>query len=228
MLRTASNTPRVTAQRVLALAALGAIVAVVPVLGLAAPAQAHNYLVSSTPAAGETLTELPEEFSITTNEALLDLGGEGAGFALEVIDADGLYYGDGCTTVAGDTMSVPAAIGAAGDYSVIWQVVTADGHTVSDEFTFTWAPTGASVASEGSTEPQRCDTAGEGTTTDDPAVEPTEGSTEPGAATGDTDGDSTTAPAVNVGDVLWIGGTVVVVGLAIGITLLVTGRKKKK
>ena len=213
MLRTASNTPRVTAQRVLALAALGAIVAVVPVLGLAAPAQAHNYLVSSTPAAGETLSELPEEFSITTNEALLDLGGEGAGFALEVIDADGLYYGDGCVAVSDASMSSVAAIGDAGEYTVLWQVVSADGHPVSGEYAFTWDPTDASVASTGSAAAPVC-----GTEPDDSATaSPPE----------DTDGSAAAVADADLGDVIWIGGAIVAVVLAIGVTLFVTGRRKK-
>ena len=194
------------------LAAAGVLLAAGPVLGLASPAQAHNYLVDSTPASGETLTELPETFSITTNEALLDLGGQGAGFALEVVDSDGLYYGDGCVTVEGATMSVAPAIGAAGDYTVVWQGVSADGHTISAEFPFVWAPTDPSVATEGSATPVTCATA-KGDTAPQPADTP--------AATPETPTDA------NLSDVLWIGGSVVLVGLAVGITLLVSGRKKK-
>jgi methionine-rich copper-binding protein CopC len=35
------------------------------VLGLAGPAQAHNYLIASTPEVGGTLTALPKAFEIT-------------------------------------------------------------------------------------------------------------------------------------------------------------------
>jgi methionine-rich copper-binding protein CopC len=139
-----------SAFRVAALVALGALVVVAPVLGAAAPAQAHNYLVSSTPAAGQTLTELPERFEVTTNGPLLTLGGSTGGFALQVKDAEGRFYGDGCVTVEGPTMSTAAALGAAGTYTVIWQVVSSDGHTVSDEFTFDWAPAAGQTASTGS------------------------------------------------------------------------------
>ena len=110
------------------------------VLGTAAPAQAHNFLVSSTPAAGELVTTLPEAISVTTNGPLLDLSGTGAGFAIQVTDAAGTFYGDGCLTVSGASLSTPAALGAAGTYRVVWQVVSEDGHTVSDEFTFEWSP----------------------------------------------------------------------------------------
>ena len=199
-------------RRVLSLAGVGGLVLAGSVLGLAAPAQAHDYLVGSTPEAGSTVTQLPETFSITTNEALLDLGGQGAGFALEVVDSDGLYYGDGCVTVAGATMSVAPAIGAAGDYTVVWQGVSADGHTISAEFPFVWAPTDPSVATEGSSTPVTCATA-EGDTAPAPANTP--------AATPEAPTDA------DLSDVLWIGGSVVLVGVVVGVTLLVSGRKKK-
>lgn len=108
----------------------------------AAPAWAHSYLVDSTPAEGAVLTELPAEFSVTANETLLDLGGQGV-FALQIRDADGRYYGDGCVEVVNATMSAAAAIGPSGDYTMLWQVVSADGHPVSGEIPFSWeAPEG--------------------------------------------------------------------------------------
>ena len=130
--------------------------AVVAVLATAGPASAHNYLVSSTPEAGETLTALPEHFSVTTNEPLLDLGGDGSGFGIEIIDAAGLYYGDGCVTVEGPSVYTLAELGEAGTYRLVYQVVSADGHTVSDEFTFDWAPGAEFAASAGSATPGDC------------------------------------------------------------------------
>lgn len=197
--------------RTLALAVVGVLVAAVPVLGLAVPAEAHNYLLKSTPAAESTITELPAQFTITTNEPLLNLDGAGAGFALQVIDANGLYYGDGCLTVADATLTGAAAIGAAGLYTVRWQVVSADGHTVSDEFTFTWAPTDSnaeSAASAGSKAPGTCGGASGGAAPLPQAAAP--------SATADAD----------LGDVLWIGGAVVGVGIAIAVTMILTTRKR--
>lgn len=199
-----------SALRVSALVALGALVVVVPVLGAAAPAQAHNYLVSSTPSAGQTLTELPKQFEITTNGPLLTLGGSTGGFAFEVKDAAGKFYGDGCVTVEGATMSTTAALGAAGTYTVIWQVVSSDGHTVSDEYTFSWAPAEGQTLSDGSTKAPDCN----------------------GTAGGQAPDPDASAPAspdqkVDLGNVLWIGGAVIAVGLAAGVTLLVVGRRNK-
>ena len=195
--------------RLAALAAVGALVAVLPVLGLAAPAQAHNYLVSSTPEDGATLTELPEDFSVTTNDQLLDLVGDGTGFGLQIVDDAGRYYGDGCFTISDATLSVPAALGKPGDYTFIWQVVSADGHPVSDEFDFTWAPSGDFAASEGASAPPVC-----------------------GEEAGTGDGSAAPVPeqqeeSFDASSLLWIGGTVLAVLVAVGITLLLVKPRKK-
>ncbi|MCU1525689.1 MAG: copper resistance protein CopC [Microbacteriaceae bacterium] len=195
-------------------AAFAALVATVSVLGLAAPAQAHNYLVASTPAAGSVLTELPPEFSVTTNDVLLNIGGNGAGFALQVKDAAGLYYGDGCVAIDGPSISTAAALGAPGTYTIVWQVISTDGHTVSDRFDFTWKPTaGDAKVSKGSTTAPDC-----------------HGTLKPNSST-QPDSSSPTTPAVSeetLSTVLWIGGAVLVVGVAVVVTLLVTSRKKKR
>ena len=134
-------------------AALGAAV---PIVGVAAPAQAHDYLVSSTPKAGETLTTLPKAFTITTNDVLLNIDGTGAGFGLQVTDSVGKHYGDGCVAIEGTSMSTAAALGTAGAYTVTWQAVSTDGHTVSDSFGFIWQPPAAFTPSVGSTKAPDC------------------------------------------------------------------------
>ena len=126
---------------------LGAAVAVGAVLGLAAPAQAHDYIASSTPAEGETLTALPADFSVTASATLLDLTGDGSGFGLQVTDAAGRFYGDGCVSIVDSTVSTPAALGEAGDYTLVWQFVSSDGHPTSGTIAFTWAPPADAVAS---------------------------------------------------------------------------------
>jgi methionine-rich copper-binding protein CopC len=204
---------RASALSVLAALTLGLSV------GVAAPASAHNYLVESTPAEGETLTALPEQFIITTNDELLNLGGDAGGFALQVQDADGLFYGDGCVVVDGPSMTAAAALGSAGDYLLTWQVVSIDGHTVSGQIPFAWAPTDSSEESEGSVTAPVC-----GETVEDgaPEPEPTPGADEqaaPPTTAEEQPGDST--------DLLWIGGAIAAVVIAAGVTMLVLGRKKK-
>jgi len=185
---------------------VSAAVVVVPVLGLAAPAQAHNYLVSSTPAEGSTLTELPQEFSVTTNGPLLSIEGSVAGFALEVKDADGLYYGDGCVTVDGATLAEAAApLGSAGDYTMLWQLVSTDGHTVSGSVNFRWEPAEGAETAVGAASPATC---GNG---DAPPV---------------ASGPQETRANADLGDVLWIGGAIGAVLVAGLVTFLVVTRKR--
>jgi methionine-rich copper-binding protein CopC len=186
---------------------------------IALPAQAHNVLAASTPAADSTIDVVPEAFSVTTNDALLDLSGDGNGFAIQVIDAAGAYYGDGCAVVAGATLSMGATLGEAGPYRFLWQVVSADGHTVSGEFAFTWAPAADAEISPGSPTPPVCgepvvEETPTPTPTPEPSVEPTEQPIDDEASSG-----SDTSAA------LGIGGAVVAVLLAGGIVWLVIRRR---
>jgi copper resistance protein C len=178
------------------------------VLGFVAPAQAHNYLVSSTPGDGATLTELPTHFSVTTNEALLDLKGDGTGSGIEIMDADGLYYGDGCVTVEGPSVFSTPAIGKPGTYTMIWQVISADGHPVSDKLTFTWAPTGDYTETVGTKLPGDCN--GLYLRNGDKAAA----------------GTATATTTVPLSDVLWIGGALAAIVLAGIVTFLLVRPKR--
>jgi copper resistance protein C len=196
-------------QRVL----LGAAVAAAAILAIGAPAQAHNYVVSTIPEEGAVLTELPAQFSVTTNDNLLDLGGKGHGFVMQIRGADGAYYGDGCVTVSGPAISTDAALGEPGDYTIAWQLVSTDGHSASGEIPFTWQPASATeVVSAGSKTAPDC----HGTQT----------ANSPGAA--DTPAAPPVPAAVPLSNVLWIGGAIVLVGLAVLVTLLIVGRRTKE
>lgn len=163
--------------------------------GAAAPAQAHSFLVSSTPAEGSTLTSLPDAFEVRMNEDLLDLVGDGTGFGIRIVDAEGRYYGDGTLTIDGPTLSTPAVLGAAGEYEFVYQVVSADGHPVSDEFTFEWAPPADFVPSEGQDAPP-----GGTDASPEPAVDD--------------------AAPLDLSAVFWVGGAILAVLIAVGVTLL--------
>jgi methionine-rich copper-binding protein CopC len=197
-------------RRILALSVGGVLVSA-SVLGIAAPAFAHNFLVSSDPAAGETLTKLPSKFIITTNEGLLDLSGHGAGFAFDVEDANHRFYGNGCVTVTGPSMSIAPVIGPAGTYRVIWQIVSADGHIVSNQYSFTWAPKGAFTPAVGTSHPQDCNGRSGGTAPPDPNLGT----------------DTTRQPTANLGLVLGIGGGVVGLGVVLTLVILLAGRRRR-
>ena len=190
---------------------LAGLVAVVSLLATASPAFAHNFYVSSTPSENEVLTTLPEEFIVTTNDNLLDLGGAGGGFIMQVTGPDGLYYGDGCVTVSGPSVSMAAALGPAGDYTLTWQAISADGHTISGEIPFQWSPAAAATPpSTGAAAPPVCDTAaGDG-----------------GAEAVNSPAPVPDAAGSSMSDALWIGGGVLAVAIAVVATLLLLRPRK--
>jgi len=189
----------------LALALAAAAVAVI-----AGPASAHNQIVSSTPEPDQVLTALPSRFEIDTNSTLLDIGGTGRGFAFEIQDAAGKYYETGCVSIVDDSMFTDARLGAPGRYAVIYQLVSSDGHTVSGRIPFTWAPSGSAVVTKGVSTPPGCNGAA--------------GPAKPDASGGGSEG--TRDATVPLADILWIGGIIVAVALAVIITVMVMTRRR--
>jgi len=130
---------------VVPLAALIALAAVLP----ASAASAHSALVESSPAAESTVTAELAEVTLTFNEEVLDLGGAGSSSTVEVTDAAGLHYEAGCAASDVRTVALPVALGAAGEYTVAFSVVSADGHRVEDAFAFTYQPPAGAAAASG-------------------------------------------------------------------------------
>ena len=99
-------------------------------------AAVHTRLESSVPAAGEVVSTAPERFELRfsgpVNHALSSLvlvipSGDSVSLALETaVDDERMLVG-----------SVPELAG--GEYLVVWKTVSADGHPVSGEFSFTYA-----------------------------------------------------------------------------------------
>ena len=104
----------------------------------AAPAFAHAALTGTSPENGASATDVTS-ISLTANEELLDLG-NGEGFVFAVSDAAGQFYGDGCVVVDGTTASMPVHLGNAGEYTVAYRVVSADGHPIEGSWVFTYSP----------------------------------------------------------------------------------------
>jgi methionine-rich copper-binding protein CopC len=131
-------------------------------LGLTAqsPSFGHNAVLETTPAAGETISVSPVDIRIRTNDTLLDLGGTAAGFAIIVQDQAGLHFGDGCVSVGETDFSTQAELGAAGEYRVTYQFVSADGHGLSDSFSFDFAPDASHTPASGSAQAPQCAGAG--------------------------------------------------------------------
>lgn len=130
---------RNTLRRVLA----GAVVvaaAITAALGGATAASAHDSLVSSNPAAGDSVASL-SEVSLDFSANLLGYDG---GNIVIVLGPDGRHYESDCVALAGPTLTLPVALGAPGDYTVEWRAVSSDGHPVSGVIPFTY--TGASTS----------------------------------------------------------------------------------
>lgn len=110
------------------------------------PAFGHASTVSLSPEKGST-ANVVDAVSFTGNEELLDLG-NGAGFVFAVTDANGHFYGDGCVTIDDRTASMPVVLGEGGEYTVVYRVVSADGHPIEGSWSFTYAPTANSPVGE--------------------------------------------------------------------------------
>ncbi len=99
------------------------------------PAAAHDALIDSSPAADSTVDTLPEELTLTFSAALI--GGDGS-TEIVVTDAAGESVTDGPAALDGALVTQPLVAEAdAGEYHVLWKVVSSDGHPTSGEFAFT-------------------------------------------------------------------------------------------
>ena len=167
-------------------------------------ASAHDALVSSSPAADESVETVPSELTLTFSAKLID-GGEGA-TEVVVTAPDGSSITDGAATVDGAVVTQPLqGSGPAGEYHVIWKVVSSDGHPTSGEYSFTvTVGDDATPTAEPTVAP----------TTAAPTAEQTaapEATTTPAADSGDTAGGSPwiwvlaiVAVLVVAGVVIWI------------------------
>jgi methionine-rich copper-binding protein CopC len=131
----------------LAVLALGLLTGAV--VGGAESASAHDYLVSTSPAADSTVTEALTEVSLTFNEP--PLADASAAIAIEVHDPSGANVASGEVSIVNSTLSIAVAPTVSGAYTVLWQNVSADGHAVSGEFGFEYAGPAAGGQADGST-----------------------------------------------------------------------------
>lgn len=111
----------------------GIVVAFAAVLAVAAPASAHDELLSSTPETGQRLTEAPTQVTLTFSADVLDTGA-----AVIVADAEGHDWAATEPVLDGPTVTVELQpdMPAAG-YEVRWRVVSSDGHPIAGTVPFT-------------------------------------------------------------------------------------------
>lgn len=120
--------------RTLLVAAIAAAFALIGAVAAAPPALAHDELVSTDPAADTTMAELPAELTLTFSSEIAD--DEGAN-VVEVTDETGADLTDGALSVRDNILTQPLSGPASGAVTVLWKVVSSDGHPISGEFSFT-------------------------------------------------------------------------------------------
>lgn len=114
-------------------ALIGALFFTAAVLTAAAPASAHDAAESSSPAQGATVAAPPETVSVTFNKAPLALGSQ-----FQVKDAAGTDWAEGPVEIVDNVASQKLRTGApAGEFTVLWRVVSSDSHPIEGTFTFT-------------------------------------------------------------------------------------------
>lgn len=118
-----------------------AIIALLLVFSLVIPAFAHAQLLSSSPANGASLPTA-DELVLTFNE---DVSPDFVTFYAEG-DSEGVL--DGEASVDGPVVTQPLSPAANGEYAIGYRVVSADGHPVSGEITFTLTDVPATETTE--------------------------------------------------------------------------------
>ncbi|WP_423923194.1 copper resistance protein CopC [Frigoribacterium sp. 2-23] len=202
-------------------------------LGPASVASAHDYVIASTPGASSTVTSPPSTVSVTFNDVILDLSGTGTANVLEVTDAAGRHFEDGCGVLDGPTISTGVALGAAGSYTMTYQVVSADGHTVSDAIPFSYAPSAGAPEAVGSPSRPACDPGESSAAPSDTATTPEAGATSPAETSepqmttlATTAPESTDAGSTNLGLVVGIAVAIVVLAVAGVVVIVVSSRRR--
>jgi len=198
--------------RMLAVAAatfVACALALVPATG----ASAHDYLVDSTPKADSIQTTPLKQVTLTFDDVVLDLSGNGSSSIVQVTgpDAGTRHFETGCATTEGRVVTVPVALGGAGTYTVAWQIVSSDGHTVSQKIQFSYKPPAGTTEAAGSAQRPACGAGASGTSkaTDAPAS-------------------GTTANDGNLGIVVGIAGGIIGLAVIAVVVVLVTARRRPK
>jgi len=194
------------------LAASAAIVAAAALaLAPAMAAAAHDYLVDSDPKAGATVTTAIDQVSLTFNDHVY--GGPSSLVTVTGPDAGTRHFETGCATTTDRVVTTPVALGDAGRYTVTYQIVSADGHTVSDSLSFTYQPPSGATPAAGSASAV-CGATSASVAPPVPTATPGAGAGGPGVAA--TQGAGTPAPLNTASST----DPALVIGIAIGIVVL--------
>ncbi|GLW96518.1 copper resistance CopC family protein [Microtetraspora sp. NBRC 16547] len=158
------------------------LLACAPLLGVAAPAQAHNVLVGSDPENGAQVSTAPKRITLNFDQPVRK------DFArIAVTGPDGATYEQGEITAKGDSVSIGLApLGPAGAYVIGYRIVSNDGHPVTGTITFTLTTAGqaAGQPSPSATTPADPSASSSPTTSPTSSAQAPNGGAEPPAADG--------------------------------------------
>lgn len=208
----------VLAHRIQLLAAtvVAAVVATLALILLPTPATAHDSIVSSYPAAASSVDSPPDEISITFSAELLGEGGTGL---IQITGPDGVVYSEGEPEIAEATITQHLSADApSGGYTVLWRVVSSDGHPTSGEYGF-------EVLASAPASPSPTPSATSATPTASPTPSPTESAATDGVRTeghGEATGGGAALPVL-----LITGVSVVLIGLLFVVLLLRSARRRR-
>ena len=188
----------------------------------AAPAAAHDVLISSDPVDGAVLETSPAQITLTFNNDLSTLGGQ-----VLVTDEAGETISSGAPAIEGTTAAIglPDALDN-GTYSVAWRAVSSDSHPIEGTFTFT-------VADPAATAPEApADEAAVPTATEEAEAEAEAEAEEQPVPISATDQDTEAAASESTdsgSDVPWTGIIVfAILGLAAGVVLTVVSKRRAR
>lgn len=203
------------------LMACAAVFVVVP------PAAAHDQLLSSDPADGDTVDEMPAAITLTFSGEPMETGAEIMirGETGQEINLDSLHA-DGATLSADLPSTLPGGV-----YDVAWHIVSGDGHPLEGTFSFTVGAPGDGEDA-GTIEMPAPDELGPSEPADEDAGDA--GSDDAGADDAPADDGASADASDDVANVTadglspWVAGLAVLGGLAVVIVLLVVMRRKFK
>lgn len=192
---------------------LAALLAAFLVLLFPTPASAHDELVSSSPEAGSTVDQFPAEIVLIFSAELIS-GGNAT--EVQVLDAAGELVTEGDAVTAGTTVTQPLSTdGGAGDYRVLWRVVSSDGHPTDGEFTFT-----AAAGSSAGAVPTPATSSAPPATTEATATPTSSATTAPPSASDEADNPA--APAL-----VWVLAIIGALVVAAAVTAVVVRSKRR-
>ena len=146
-------------RRPLAAALLALVTALFMLVSTAQPAAAHDEMISSDPESGAALEASPEALTLTFSGNIVDIGRE-----VRVTDSNGESQVAQESTVERQKLIQPLSNpGSIEDetYTVVWRVVSEDGHPIEGTFDYTVGAGAGEAAGQGPTQDQSATPTGE-------------------------------------------------------------------